>query len=71
MKAKDPRILSANLLFFIWIVFIMALTLITALNVGSKIINYSAGEDRILPHGIALLKQSKTHHILMCSQAYT
>ena len=48
MKAEDPRILSAYLLIFIWIVLIRALTLITPLNIGSKISNYSTGEERIL-----------------------
>jgi hypothetical protein len=49
MKAKDPRILSGNLLILIWIVFIVVLTLATALNIGSKISNYDGIRgDRIL-----------------------
>jgi hypothetical protein len=48
MKAKYPKMLSGNLLILIWILFIIDLTPVAALNIGSNISSHSIREERAI-----------------------
>jgi hypothetical protein len=74
MKEKDPWILSGNLLISIWIVFIVALTVVAALEVGSKISNNNINninyDKTIAPWNISSQSDKNKSHTYVLTGVY-